>query len=134
MDQPGPRDFQSPDELKWTPNTAMEMRFGPDGSRRPRHKVTPDLAEAREQVTRKPSVKRRKPSEIFFTVAFGAIGLFMVAGAATFLLPKSPIAMYYDFADSRAAAEAPPADAADAAEEPEGELQGGVKVRKGFNK
>lgn len=110
----------SPDELKLTPNSAMEIRRSRDDRR-------PHAAAAAAEVERKPvNLKKvRNRTDNLFGAVFGVIGFLMVVGALGVLYF---IQTYDDPSDPTA--EAPGDAPAEAGEEKE--LQGGVKVRKGF--
>lgn len=116
----------SPDELKLTPNSAMEIRLRSHGDRRPlpaAGATTPDMAD-RKPVNLK---KFRNRTENLFSMVFGAIAVLMVVGALGVLwfvrTSGAPRDVTAEVGDA-----APPAE--EAGEEKE--LQGGVKVRKGF--
>ena len=111
----------SPEDLKMTPNTAMEMRFGPGGKRRP--KASGMVEDDKKPVNLR---KFRNRTEIIFGVIFSVIAAIMVAGALTLVIP-SPFA-----ADETPASAEAATPEADAPEEDGRELQGGVKVRKGI--
>lgn len=115
----------SKEDLKFTPNTAMEMRFGPNGQARPRAASLPP----QELEERKPVNLRRvrNRTEIFFGVIFSIVAALMVAGALYLLVP-SPTA---GSAPAAPTAEEGATEAAAAQPEEDREVQG-VKVRKGL--
>ena len=114
------------DPMKATPSGVSDMRFG--GGRRPQSMAPEALMEE----VRKPVDLRwaRYKTEIIFGGIFAMVGVAMVLGAVTVAIPG-----FYN-AKEVPVAQAPAADEADEApaEEPSGELQGGVKVRKGIKK
>ncbi len=120
-----PKDFaDKPEELKFTPNTAREMRFGPDGKARPRARRL-----ATDEVPRPVNLKKvRHRTDRIFGVVFGVVAALMVAGA----LAQFAVPFLVDWATATPEVEAAQPGTPD--EAPAKEIQGGIKVRKGLQK